>query len=213
MRQKKNDQHSKGSEEPEKTPVILTIGHSTRSLGAFIDLLKTHGVKMVIDVRTVPRSRHNPQFNLGTLPEILRAAGIGYEHMSGLGGLRHALSNSPNMGWRNSSFRGFADYMQTAEFEKNLEKLIRLVQRKRICLICAEAVPWRCHRSLIADALQVRGPSVGHIMSKSQPRPHKLTPFARVDGTRITYPTQIESNAPVSKSDCKPVTEPKGKRL
>jgi len=166
-----------------------------------MDLLKTHGVKMIVDVRTVPRSRHNPQFNLDTLPDILSTVGIGYEHLSGLGGLRHARSDSPNMGWHNSSFRGFADYMQTAEFEKNLEKLIRLSRRKRICLMCAEAVPWRCHRSLIADALQVRGLSVEHIMSKSRRQLHNLTPFVRVDGTRITYPVQTESNDLISKSD------------
>ncbi len=203
MRQKKNDQHSKGSEEPEKTPFVLTIGHSTRSLEDFIDLLKTHRVKMIVDVRTVPRSRHNPQFNLDTLPGILSGAGIGYEHMSGLGGLRHARSDSPNMGWRNSSFRGFADHMQTEGFERNLQKLIRLAQRKTICLMCVEAVPWRCHRSLIADALVVQGLLVEHIISKGEPQPHKLTPFARVDGTLITYPTQIESNRLVPKSDCK----------
>jgi len=185
---RKKSQLSKVREEPKKAPLVLTIGHSTRSLDNFIDLLKTHGVGKVIDVRTVPRSRHNPQFNLDTLPETLKPARIGYKHMSGLGGLRHAQRDSPNMGWRNSSFRGFADYMLTEEFEKNLEKLIGFAGRKRICLMCAEAVPWRCHRSLIADALQVRGISVGHIMSKSQPQPHRLTPFARVDGMRITYP-------------------------
>ena len=168
--------------------LVLTIGHSTRSLEDFIELLKTHGVRMIVDVRTIPRSRHNPQFNLEILPESLGLAKIGYRHISGLGGLRHAKRDSPNMGWQNSSFRGFADYMQTEEFEKNLEKLISLSRRRRICLMCAEAVPWRCHRSLIADALQVRGLSVGHITSKSQPQLHKLTPFARVNGTRITYP-------------------------
>jgi hypothetical protein len=124
--------------------------------------------------------------------------------MPGLGGLRHTRRDSPNMGWHNSSFRGFADYMQTEEFEKNLKKLIALLGRKRVCLMCAEAVPWRCHRSLIADALQVRGFSVGHITGKSQPRLHKLTPFARVEGTRITYPPQIESDRPVSTSNYRP---------
>ena len=166
----------------------MTIGHSTRSLDDFIDLLKTHRVEKIIDVRTVPWSRHNPQFNFGILPETLKSARIGYKHMPGLGGLRHPLRDSPNMRWRNSSFRGFADYMLTEEFEKNLEELIGFMPRKRICLMCAEAVPWRCHRSLIADALQVRSIPVGHIMSKSQPQPHRLTPFARVDGIRITYP-------------------------
>jgi uncharacterized protein (DUF488 family) len=161
MRRKK-DQLSKETEETERAPLVVTIGHSTRSLDDFIDLLKTHGVEKVIDVRTVPRSRHNPQFNRDTLPESLRSARIGYKHIPGLGGLRHALRDSPNMGWHNSSFRGFADYMQTKEFEESLEKLTHLARRKRTCLMCAEAVPWRCHRSLIADALQVRGITVGH---------------------------------------------------
>jgi uncharacterized protein (DUF488 family) len=187
---KKKGQLAKVTEETEEPPLVLTIGHSTRPLEAFIDLLKIHDVEMIVDVRTVPRSRHNAQFNLDTLPEALRSVGIGYEHMSGLGGLRHALRNSPNMGWRNSSFRGFADYMQTEEFEKNLENLILLARRERICLMCAEAVPWRCHRSLVADALQVRGIPVGHITSKSQPQFHRLTPFAQVDGTQITYPPE-----------------------
>ena len=202
MRKKQTNQLSKKAEEIERTPLALTIGHSTRPLEDFIGLLRTHGVKMIVDVRTVPKSRHNPQFNLETLPETLKSVKIGYEHMRGLGGLRHTRSDSPNMGWHNSSFRGFADYMQTEDFEKSLEKLIRLAQRKRTCLMCAEAVPWRCHRSLIADALQVRGLSVGHITSKGQPQPHKLTPFARVDGTRITYPAETESDRPTSKSDC-----------
>ena len=179
----------------------MTIGHSTRPLEVFIDLLKVHGIKMVIDVRTVPRSRRNPQFNLDALPDALSAAGIGYEHSAGLGGLRHARHDSPNMEWRNSSFRGFADYMQTEEFEKNLKKLIGLSRHKGICLMCAEAVPWRCHRSLIADALQVRGLTVGHIMSKNQPQVHRLTPFARVEGTRITYPAPMESDTVVAKAE------------
>jgi len=188
MGEKKKDQLPKAAEEVERPPLVLTIGHSTRPLDDFIDLLETHRVETIVDVRTVPRSRHNPQFNLDTLPQALRSAEIGYEHMSGLGGLRHPLRDSPNMGWQNSSFRGFADYMLTEEFEKNLEELIGFVPRKRICLMCAEAVPWRCHRSLIADALLVRSLSVEHIMSKTKTQLHKLTPFARVDGTRITYP-------------------------
>ncbi len=203
MRRKQN-LLSKVTEEPERAPRVLTVGHSTRSLDDFIDLLKTHGVKMIVDVRTVPRSRHNPQFNRETLPGNLKSARIGYRHLSGLGGLRHARRDSPNMGWRNSSFRGFADYMQTEEFDESLEKLIDLARRQRICLMCAEAVPWRCHRSLIADALLVRGITVGHITSKSEPRPHRLTPFARVDRTRITYPAAKESNSLVSESDSKP---------
>ncbi len=190
MKGKEKDRSPKESEKSENAPLVVTIGHSTRPLDDFIDLLKTHGVRIIVDVRTVPRSRHNPQFNLETLPEILKSVRIGYRHMPGLGGLRHARRDSPNMGWRNSSFRGFADYMQTEEFEEGLGELINLVHRKRVCLMCAEAVPWRCHRSLIADALQVRGIPVGHITSKSQPQLHRLTSFARVDGTRITYPPE-----------------------
>jgi uncharacterized protein (DUF488 family) len=201
---RQKDRPPKQAVEPEESPLILTIGHSTRLIEAFIDLLETHGVRMIVDVRTVPRSRHNPQFNLETIPETLKSARIGYRHMPGLGGLRHARRDSPNMGWRNSGFRGFADYMQTEEFEKSLTELIGLAQRRRTCLMCAEAVPWRCHRSLIADALQVRGLSVSHITSKSQPQLHKLTPFARVEGTRITYPAQIESDRPVSTSNYRP---------
>ncbi len=195
---------SKQAAEPDELPLVLTVGHSTRPLDDFIDLLKTHGVRMIVDVRTVPRSRHNPQFNLGTLPEVLKSSRIGYRHVPGLGGLRHGRPDSPNMGWRNSSFRGFADYMQTKEFEKSLEKMIRLSLRRRICLMCAEAVPWRCHRSLIADALQVRGILVEHITGKGKRQLHRLTPFARVEGTRITYPASIEPNNPARPSDRKP---------
>lgn len=173
--------------------VVLTIGHSTRTLDGFISLLQAHSVTMVVDIRTVPRSRHNPQFNNETLPGNLRTAGIGYTHIPGLGGLRHARKDSPNMGWHNSSFRGFADYMQTEEFEKNLEKLIHLAKSEQIALMCAEALPWRCHRSLIADALLVRDIRVEHIMSMNRRSPHALTPFALVNGLSITYPSDAES--------------------
>lgn len=167
---------------------ILTIGHSTRTLEFFIRMLEAHEVIKVVDIRTVPRSKRNPQFNKETLPDGLKAAGIGYVHMPGLGGLRHPRPDSPNTGWRNDSFRGFADYMQTEEFEDNLNTLISLAGQERCALMCAEAVPWRCHRSLIADALVIKGIQVEHIMSLSRTRPHKLTPFASVEGLRITYP-------------------------
>jgi uncharacterized protein (DUF488 family) len=175
--------------------VILTIGHSARPLEEFIGLLLAHGVKRLIDVRTVPRSRHNPQFNRDTLPEILAAEGIGYTHMPGLGGLRHSGADSPNRGWRNDGFRGFADYMQTGEFAENIEKLIELGKHERIAFMCAEAVPWRCHRSLIADALLVRGVDVIHIIGKTSVIVHEITPFARVDGIRVTYPQLTKSDA------------------
>jgi uncharacterized protein (DUF488 family) len=166
---------------------VFTVGHSTRTLEAFIGLLKEHAVKKVVDIRTIPRSRHNPQFNRETLPAHLNVAKIGYVHMAGLGGLRHTRQNSPNTGWRNASFRGFADYMQAEEFEKNLERLIQLANRQQVALMCAEALPWRCHRSLVADALKVRGVNVEHIMSFKRRQPHQVTPWARVDGTQITY--------------------------
>ena len=169
-------------------PAVLTIGHSTRMWKDFLDLLRAHGVKRVIDVRSIPRSRHNPQFNRETLSTKLRAARIGYVHLRKLGGLRHARSDSPNMGWRNTSFRGFADYMQTSEFEAGLHRLMKLAEKKRSAIMCAEAVPWRCHRSLIADALTVRGIRVDDIMSVKRSRVHTLIPFARVQGHRITYP-------------------------
>jgi uncharacterized protein (DUF488 family) len=167
---------------------VLTVGHSTRSIEAFLDLLRAQGVKRVIDVRTIPRSRHNPQFNRETLPQTLRQAGIGYTHLPELGGLRHARRDSPNMGWRNTSFRGYADYMQTPEFEVGLDTLMTAGEREPIVIMCAEAMPWRCHRSLIADALSVRGIPVEHILSATRTQPHMLTPFAQVQGMRITYP-------------------------
>jgi len=168
---------------------IFTIGHSTRPLAEFIELLRANGVKRVIDIRTVPRSRHNPQFNRETLGPELRAAGIGYVHLKKLGGLRHAKPDSKNLGWHNASFRGFADYMQTPEFDAGLERAMKLAATKPSTLMCAEAVPWRCHRSLVADALVVRGYTVEDIVSGSPPREHKLTPFALVQGTKVTYPT------------------------
>lgn len=168
-------------------PTVLTIGHSTRTIEEFIRLVQAHAVTRVVDVRTVPRSRRNPQFNRDTLPASLGAAGIGYTHMAGLGGLRHTTRDSPNTGWRNASFRGYADYMQTPEFGKALDELIQLAKQDRIAVMCAEALPWRCHRSLIADALCVRGIRTEDILSSTSRRPHSLTPFARVKGKQIIY--------------------------
>lgn len=169
---------------------MLTIGHSNRPLPAFLDLLKAHRVGLLVDVRTVPRSRHNPQFNREMLPLALEAEGIRYEHLPGLGGLRHARKDSPNTAWKNLSFRGYADYMQTGEFSRNLEILQELVQGNRLAIMCAESVPWRCHRSLVADALTIRGIPVEHILSPTKTQLHQLTSFARVEGTRITYPAE-----------------------
>lgn len=169
--------------------ILFTIGHSTRPLRQFLALLKVHGVKRLVDVRTIPRSRHNPQFNRDRIAAALKRAGIGYVHMKALGGLRHARPNSINTAWRNASFRGFADYMQTREFVHALRRLMELAKHKQTAIMCAEAVPWRCHRSLIADALLARGLAVAEIESLKRARPHRLTPWARVKGVRVTYPS------------------------
>jgi uncharacterized protein (DUF488 family) len=195
----------------EPSPLVMTIGHSTHTLDEFIRLLQAHGATCVVDVRTVPRSRHNPQFNKTSLPRLLKKAGLGYVHMPGLGGLRHAKGDSPNTGWQNASFRGYADYMQTPEFALSLEELIRLANQDRIVLMCAEAVPWRCHRSLIADALLVRGIRTEDIMSATRRQVHTLTPFARVRGAALTYPTEASGSAqkkpPAKRSRPQPVTK------
>lgn len=167
---------------------IFSIGHSNRTWQQFLDLLRAHKIHRVIDVRTIPRSRRNPQFSRETLAPKLRAARINYVHLRKLGGLRHARPDSPNSAWRNASFRGYADYMQTPEFEEGLKRLIKLGKQKRSAMMCAEAVPWRCHRSLIADALAARGIPVAHIASRKRAPLHKLTPFAKVRGRRVTYP-------------------------
>ena len=153
-------------------------------------LLRAHGVNLLVDVRTIPKSRHNPQFNIDVLPGVLREAGIAYRHMPELGGLRRARPDSINTGWRNGSFRGYADYMQTPAFGAGLDELMRSAAESRAAIMCAEAVPWRCHRSMIADALTVRGEAVEHILSEIRRSPHVLTKFARVEGSAITYPAE-----------------------
>ncbi len=173
---------------PQRAAPILTVGHSNRPLEEFLGLLKAHGVTLVVDVRKMPRSRHNPQFNRDTLPDVLRQAGIGYVDLPGLGGLRRRRPDSPNAGWKNASFQGYADHMLTPEFEQGLQELMERAQGERAVLLCAEAVPWRCHRSLIADALTVRGIPVEHILSVKRSQRHVLKPWAHVEGTRITYP-------------------------
>ena len=157
-------------------------------------MLRVYGIRQLVDVRTIPRSRHNPQFNIESLRASLSAAGIAYRHMPGLGGLRHARRDSINTGWRNASFRGYADYMQTSEFRANLDELIAFSSEAPTAIMCAEAVPWRCHRSLIADGLVVRGIEVREILSASKSQLHTLTPFAKVDGTEVSYPASGESN-------------------
>jgi uncharacterized protein (DUF488 family) len=178
----------------EKKLCIFTIGHSTRSIEDFLAILKHYVITELIDVRTVPRSRHNPQFNNHELAHFLRNHHIGYRHQKNLGGFRHAHSNSVNTAWRNASFRGFADYMQTEEFKAGLQELITIAHEKTVVIMCSEAVPWRCHRSLIADALLVRGIDVTDIYSITSAKPHTLTPWAVVKNRTITYPASTKTN-------------------
>jgi uncharacterized protein (DUF488 family) len=170
---------------------VFTIGHSTRPIADFIHLLKSHGVQRVVDVRTVPRSRFNPQFDIARLPDLLSTADIHYTHLPGLGGLRRPRRDSINLGWRNDSFRGYADHMQSPDFKRCFERCLELAGAERVALMCAEAVPWRCHRSLIADALVARGIDALEIASDSRVRPHTLTPFAQVHGLDVTYPPPL----------------------
>jgi uncharacterized protein (DUF488 family) len=172
---------------------VDTIGHSTHPIEEFIRILQAHGIRRLADVRTIPKSRRNPQFSRENLPASLHAAGIEYRHLPGLGGLRHPRKDSMNIGWRNASFRGYADYMQTPEFGENLRHLIQLASEAPTAIMCAEAVPWRCHRSLIADALVARGIQVRDILSRTHAQPHSMTPFAQVTGNRVTYPAQAGS--------------------
>jgi uncharacterized protein (DUF488 family) len=167
---------------------VCTVGHSTRTLEELVELLRSFEVDLVVDIRTIPRSRHNPQFDGRTLAKDLEARGLHYVHLPALGGLRHARKDSQNAAWRNASFRGYADYMQTDAFEEGLAELYALADEGRIALMCAEAVPWRCHRSLVADTLAVRHARVEHITGAKHSIPHHLTPFAHVEGAHVTYP-------------------------
>ena len=182
---------------------VFTVGHSTLPLEEFSALLHTYGIECLADIRTVPRSRHNPQFNADALDQALQPEHIEYVALPALGGLRRARKDSTNTGWRNTSFRGYADYMQTGEFADGLAALIDMSRKKRTAIMCAESVPWRCHRSLVADALNVRGIPAIEVLSKTSYRPHKLTPFARVEGRHISYPP--EETAP---SDTPPIVLP-----
>jgi uncharacterized protein (DUF488 family) len=174
---------------------IYAVGHSTRSAQELVELLRAHGVGMLADIRTVPRSRTNPQFNRDTLPRTLAAAGLGYAHLPRLGGLRRPRPDSPNGAWRNTSFRGYADYMLTEDFAQGLEELRRLAEEAPVALMCAEALRWRCHRSLVADALFARGVQVLHITSRVRAEPHRLTPFAELHGRQVLYPLRPEDNS------------------
>lgn len=171
---------------------MLTIGHSTLPIDTFLRILRDNDVRTLADIRTVPQSRHNPQFGQKNLEASVTAAGIDYRWYRNLGGLRHARKDSINTGWRNASFRGYADFMQTEEFAEALDELLKAAPHARTALMCAEAVPWRCHRSLVGDALKVRGVEVEDITysstGKSRLEPHKLTLFARVEDGRLWYP-------------------------
>ncbi len=169
---------------------VYTIGHSTHPIDEFITMLQASGIQRLIDIRTIPKSRHNPQFMQEAFHKSLAEAGIEYEYMKDLGGLRSASKDSVNTGWRNKSFRNYADYMQTDAFKTAVEKLIEKAKEKTTAIMCAEAVPWRCHRSLVGDALLIRDVCVMDIMSRTSQKPHTLTSFAQVDGTEITYPEQ-----------------------
>ena len=170
--------------------MIYTLGHSTRTQQEFLSILSAFQINTVVDIRTIPRSRKNPQYDQEEFRRWLSESGVGYIHLRGLGGLRHARKESVNTGWKNASFRGYADYMQCADFESALRELFTSAAEQTVALVCAEAVPWRCHRSLVGDALLVRGVEVLDIMSAGVAKPHSLTPWARVEGFRITYPPQ-----------------------
>lgn len=171
---------------------LFTIGHSTCPVEELAGILQSFGIAILADIRTIPRSRHNPQFNSEVIEAPLAEAGIRYEHLAKLGGLRHTHAHSVNGAWRNASFRGFADYMQTEPFDEGLDELQALAKEGTVAVMCAEAVPWRCHRSLVADAITARGGHVEHIMGPGHANPHRLTSFAKVEGTRITYPAAEE---------------------
>jgi uncharacterized protein (DUF488 family) len=167
---------------------VFTVGHSTLPIEEFVAVLAAYGIERLADVRTVPRSRRNPQFNADALAASLRDAGVEYVPLGELGGLRKPRADSQNLGWRNESFRGYADYMQTQPFAQGVARLVELSRERRTAIMCAEAVPWRCHRSLVADALAARAIPVVEILSATSYRDHALTPFARVAGTAVTYP-------------------------
>lgn len=169
-------------------PTIYTLGHSTRTQEEFLAILGSFRIDTVADIRTVPRSARNPQYDQNTFERWLQEAHVRYVHLRNLGGLRHARKDSINMGWKNASFRGYADYMETSQFEEAIEELISLAVDHTVAIVCAEAVPWRCHRSLVGDALLVRGVAALDIMGVNTAKPHRLTPWAYVEGTRITYP-------------------------
>jgi uncharacterized protein (DUF488 family) len=171
-----------------KERVLWTIGHSTRPIQEFLKLLTRHGVRHLVDVRAIPFSGRNPQFNQDALSESVEKAEIAYTHIVALGGRRKSRSDSKNTGWRNASFRGYADYMQTPDFQAGMKELAALAIRAPTAIMCAEAVPWRCHRSLIADALVAQGWAVWEIVNEAEPKPHQFPAWARIENGQVSYP-------------------------
>lgn len=174
-----------------ETQPIFTVGHSTRSFAELAELLHKNGVTMLADIRTVPKSRTNPQFNKDALAETLPTEGIKYTHIAELGGLRHAKANSLNSVWQNDSFRGYADYMETEPFQEGIEQLLKLAKKNKIAIMCAEAVWWRCHRSMVADELVAEGIPVEHIMSAKVMQPHRLRSFAHIENGHVSYKQEL----------------------
>lgn len=181
---------------------VFTIGHSNREIDVFLDLLKVHGIELIIDVRKMPRSRSNPQFNGPELAAILETHGIAYSHLESLTGFRKGAKVVSRNAWENKSFQAYAAYMETADFARGIDELIQRSQEKATAVMCSEAVWWRCHRRMIADALLARGWEVRHILSQSSPSPHELTKFARAEAGRVTYPE--DPAAPPSNAPKKP---------
>jgi uncharacterized protein (DUF488 family) len=171
--------------------IIYTIGHSTRAFDGLVDLLKTHRVKQLADVRSIPRSRRHPHFSIDRLSVALPLVDIAYRHAPQLGGMRKPRPDSTNTGWHHPGFRGYADYLATRPFEQGMAELLTWARDRPTAVMCAEAVWWRCHRQLIADALVARGVEVRHIISSVEPQRHELTEFARIEEGQVTYPGLI----------------------
>ncbi len=190
--QLQHPQPDRNYDRPVAPNVLFTIGHSTHSIEEFIALLDAHSIRHLVDVRSIPKSRHVPQFNTDELSSSLSAAKIGYTHLKSLGGRRSTRKTSINTGWRNASFRGYADYMATPQFAEGLTALSEIARTTTTAIMCAEAVPWRCHRSLIADAMMLQGWDVRDILSAAPAKEHKLTPFLKVINGQPTYPSPDE---------------------
>jgi uncharacterized protein (DUF488 family) len=169
---------------------VVAIGHSNQEPERFLESLRAHAVRLLVDIRRFPGSRRVAWASRDRLPELLAGAGIGYLHAPDLGGRRTPVPGSPNTGWRNEAFRGYADHMASPEFQAALDRLLALARQQPVAIMCAEAVPWRCHRSLVADALVARGAEVVQVLSPTQAKPHRMTPFARVKAGQVTYPAE-----------------------